>query len=1477
MSDKENHSLDTLSFSEFVERPHVTIREPVNELTSRLSDLYISHEESALIRGDDDEGNLTDRGAIEQMCEQIQQLTQRVEQLESDFTHNQESTFNREEVLRGYIERRFHEISTCTDEGIEELEKATVNCFKRRDALWAEELKKLLKKTSIPRLPLVFPSTTSGSLSVPPQFSFERASTGSRGNLPQAKLPIKINFPEFGEEPNTDAIEFVDKCDEFLALRPMSDSEILATLSTTLKGSAKSWWVAERHGIHTWQVFKGVFRQAFLPSDFQAEIEDRLRSRVQLPNEQIRDFAYDYRALCLRWNPDLEEVEVVRRILNNSNPKLASCLRGTVRTVADLVRVGTQVERDNTAQKEYWAKANSNQPSLGKKGNRVASKKPAEVSVVNPEEKIKVQPLPKLSLLVVNIETRGFHGPALLDTGCTFTLMQETLWRKISRPGEVLDSAHNQKFSLADGQSHRALGRIQLTYLFHDEIWFLDTYILADSHLSFPIILGLDFMEKTCTQIDIPNKKYGVKRLHGFTYHPFRQVSELQISWSEHIPNMSLYFPVSLQLPSIGNTESLQTATGTVIISSDNQEWCQLQLARLQQKWQSVCTDQLGITKVIRHTITTEDEIPVRGYASRVSPLRKALIREHLDDMLRDGVVEPSISPWSSPVVLTEKKDGGYRFCVDYRKLNAKTIFDAYPMPLIHDILESLNGASVFSSMDLRSGYWQVALDKNSCAKTAFSTPFGLYQFNVMPFGLKNAAATFQRLMERVLGDLRGKVCFVYIDDIIVYSPTAEQHLKDLEAVFQKLHQANLTLNLKKCNFFRPSLHFLGHVVSAEGIAADPLKLKAIQNYPVPTNLKEVQRFLGLAGWYHKYIPKFADTTAPLNRLKMKNVPWKWDAECQQSFEVLKEALVSPQVLAHPDVNRTFRVYTDASDVGLGAVLTQSHQDEEKVIAFASKLLNSAERNYSTSEKECLAVVWSVEKWRHYLEGVEFEVVTDHAALSWAFKNPKISSRLTRWTLRLQQFTFNVLYRKGSLNIVPDALSRAPVITSLTSSTAICVSKAFASSGDLPTTLDQIAAAQSKDPAIAKIIKDLDNTTANDDRISFVLQQGLLYRRVPIANEGYRFQLIIPEKLTTSFRQYYHDNPLGGHLGRMKTLRRILEVAWWPTVRKDTWSHVRECQICQTCKPSNKKPAGFLQSTTVKEPGEMLGLDLMGPFPRSKKGNSYLLVIVDYYTKWVELFSLKDSKTPKIVSILIQDIFTRWGTPQHLLSDRGPQFTSQLLSEVCKTWGVIQKLTTSYHPQTNLTERVNRTLKTMIASFVGNNHQLWDQWLPEFRFAINTAKHDTTGFTPAKLALGRNLKGPLDRLIAVSPAPSTDPYQLLDRQQEMAREVRNRVSKAQQHQARNYNARRVPCQYAEGELVWIRSHPISDASGKFSAKLAPKWVGPALITKKLGPNNYRIQWGESDNIKKDTMNVVNLKRYYGVHPLHLRCGGGGIM
>ena len=804
---------------------------------------------------------------------------------------------------------------------------------------------------------------------------------------------------------------------------------------------------------------------------------------------------------------------------------------------------------------------------------------------------------------------------------------------------------------------------------------------------------------------------------------------------------------------------------------------------------------------------------------------------------------------------------------MDYRRLNADTLTDAYPLPTIQDILESLAGASVFTSLDLNSGYWQVEMDPAAKAKTAFVCAHGLFQFRVMPFGLKNAPATFQRLMETALKDLKGKKCFVYLDDIIIYSSSWQQHFSDLQAVLDKLREAGLTVNMAKSKFCRTSLKFLGHIVSSAGVHVDPEKTEAVHNYPVPTTLKALQRFLGMAGWYHRFVPNFSRLAEPLNALKRKGAKFRWSAECQDAFEKLKDHLIRPPVLAHPNFNLPFVVYTDASEVGLGAVLVQqADAGTEEVLAFASRSLSAAERNYSATELECLAVVWALERWRIYLEGRLFKVVTDHNSLLWVFKTTKPSTRLIRWALRLQEFTFTVEYRKGRYNTVPDALSRAPV--GFMDTTSPCVATVLSATAghpkDLPLAVETIWAAQQKDPDCRTLYCSLleEGKDQSSPGSTFVILDDLLYRKVQLPYKTL-YQLYVPDNLRAQLMDLFHLDPLAGHLGQYKTCRRLKDLVYWPKMSLDVKRHVQECQVCQVYKPESRKLSGKLQQTEVHRPWEMLGVDLMGPFPPSTSRNLYLLVFVDYYSKWVELFPLKKATAESISQILTKEILTRWGVPNYILSDRGAQFVSSIFDSTLKTWKVTHKLTSAYHPQTNLTERVNRTLKTMIAAYVGSNHKHWDKHLPEFRFAINSAVQESTGVTPAELNLNRPLRGPLD--VVLEPreiTPDSTAYRKISQLEELQTFVSTNVSKARKRQKRNYDKKRRDMEFREKARVWLRTHPLSNAAKSFAAKLAPKWQGPYRVVRQVGPVNYEV-------VQEETgldLRVVHISRLKPCYP-----------
>ncbi|XP_045569661.1 uncharacterized protein [Salmo salar] len=919
------------------------------------------------------------------------------------------------------------------------------------------------------------PITPSPSTSSIPPSSFVHGDLSRRH---VGAMPIKLQFPTFGKKDDSpDPLMYLERCRDFLALNPLADEELLATLRNVLHGTARDWWDVARLTTTSWADFEAKFSSAFLSEDYTDELADRVFNRVQREKESIRDFAYGYHSLCRRWKPGIEEEEVIKLILKNINPLLASQLRERVTTVDGLVRLGQQFEKDRECQQQYEQRKKQTPKPLPKPDHQQQPQSPAKTPPmfcwrcsqkghssatcprpyqVNPSRNHKSQQAntpnslrrndhptlgaltrdetpsvtayaapstsPSFQLiphqLVLPLSIGPWTGRAILDTGSSYTLLNEKLWKEVKGLHYNLKPWTEGPLYLADGEAKRPLGWSEVEFHLCNHSYMIPSVILQTKNLAFPVVLGIDFMYFSGVQIDIAHNCY------WFPYNPskkhfFQSEATKLHDWGPNVAVFSAIAPVPLTLDNPSDDLLLQAVRRAQLEQPE-----ELRLLEQLQNNADVCTSKLGRTGLLKHKIFLTQEMPIKQKPYRLSPAKLIIQKGLINDMLTQNIIERSSSPWAAPVVLIPKKTGGLRFCVDYRKTNKVSQTDAYPLPTIQEILESLSGAVVFTTLDLNSGYWQVEMDQESKDKTAFVCAEGLFSFKVMPFGLKNAPATFQRLMEIALGELKGKICFVYLDDIIIYSQTREQHFQDLQAVLDKLREAGLTLNMKKSNFCQTSLKFLGHIVSFDGTHVDPEKTKAVQDFPVPTTLKALQRFLGMAGWYHRFVLNFSQVAEPLNALKRKGAKFRWTAECQTSFETLKRHLVTPPILGHPNFDCPFVVYTDASDVGLGAVLVQqTGLGIEEVLAFASRTLNGAERNYSTTEQECLAVVWALEKWRYYLEGRHFTVVTDHSSLVWVFKTNKPSTRLIRWALRLQEFTFAVEYRKGKYNTVPDYIT----------------------------------------------------------------------------------------------------------------------------------------------------------------------------------------------------------------------------------------------------------------------------------------------------------------------------------------------------------------------------------------------------------------------------------------------------------------------
>ena len=776
---------------------------------------------------------------------------------------------------------------------------------------------------------------------------------------------------------------------------------------------------------------------------------------------------------------------------------------------------------------------------------------------------------------------------------------------------------------------------------------------------------------------------------------------------------------------------------------------------------------ELETTDVVTHTVNTGDHSPIRQHPRRTPFALRNQVTEMVKDMLDHQVIQPSSSPWASPIVLVEKKDGSLRFCVDYRRLNSITKMDVFPLPRIDDTLDLLAKSKFFTTLDLRSGYWQVQMEKTSREKTAFVTHSGLYEFLVMPFGLCNAPATFQRLMETVLAGLVGECCLVYLDDILVIGETFEEHLGNLQKVFSRLKEANLRLHPKKCYFASPSVDYLGYHVSAEGLSTDARKTEAVANFSQPMDLKSLRSFLGLASYYRRFIPCFSKIASPLHLLTRKDAPFDWTPACDVAFCQLKQYLTSAPVLAFPLFDREFLLDTDASGLGLGAVLAQKQDDGlVRPIAFASRTLHPHEVNYGSTEMEALAVVWAVKHFRHYLYGHKCQVYTNHEALKSLQNTPHPSGKLARWGLALQEVDLTIHYRPGRVNKNADALSRQPLTDVVEEDNLfgiianLRVGPDVSSRGGDSNLVDE----QRGDPELAEIIQYLSNGVLPDDdkrarELALTKSQYSIVDRVlyHVAKDG-TLRIVPPVASREKLCKEAHGGVYGAHLREAKLYGQLSKHYWWPRMRSDIENWCRGCLTCATRQPGRAvKPV--LTPIPVSGPFDRVGVDVIH-FPKSTSGNSYAVVFVDYLTKWPEVFATPDQTTLTIAKLLVEQIIPRHGVPKELLSDRGPAFLSKVMCDVYRLLGVHKLNTSAYHPRTDgLVERFNRTLTSMLAKTVEKGGKDWDFRLPFVLFAYRSSLQSSTRESPFYLLYGRDPQLPTD---AVSDPPVVREVQDVD-------------------------------------------------------------------------------------------------------------------
>ena len=924
-------------------------------------------------------------------------------------------------------------------------------------------------------------------------------------------------------------------------------------------------------------------------------------------------------------------------------------------------------------------------------------------------------------------------------------------------------------------------------------------------------------------------------------------------------------------------------------------------VANLLQEYADVFPDKLPNTLPPARGVEHAIELKPGSRPPPVRPLRQqsakdsAVIDEFIQKGLASGQLQPSHSPYGSMLVIVKKKDGTPRVCVDYRALNEQTVKNKYPLPLMDELFDRVQGARYFSSIDLRDGFFQILMRKEDREKTAFRTRFGSYEYTVLPMGLCNSPSTFMQMMNDSLFDLRAFVlCF--LDDILIFSRTREEHLQHIRRVLQRLREKKLYGKLSKCEFMRSEVGFLGHRIGADGLCVAPDKVDAVKSWPTPRNPHDVRSFLGLAGFYRRFVQNFSKLALPLTELTHDKAPWVWAEPQQTSFESLKAALCSAPVLILPDPSKPFVLNCDSCAYAIGATLQQDHGNGLQPVAYRSKKLSPAERNYDVREREFMAIMDACSHWRHYLHCDEpFVLKSDHSSLVHYMTMPNLTGRLARWVLKMQDFNCKLEYIPGPQNVVADALSRRPdlepadVEPSCPAASALpqqpkgilgqqgpsTLSKAISWAGVVAAAMEARppSADATSSPTLASITVARPQSKLTELVVAAARSNAayqLLVASPPAgtsAVQGVLFegdQLVVPNdsELRTTILAASHDDVTGAHFGRDKTLASVRRRFTWDGLASDVERYVTSCDSCQRNKPSQQLTPGLLMPLPIPErPATHWTQDAVTGLPKTKRGHDAIQVYVERFCK-VKYFqpSRSTDGAAELASNFVRRVVAQHGVPESVVSDRDPRITAGYYAELSRLMGTKLSMSTAQHPQTDgQSEREIRTLITALRSFCNDHQDDWDDILPMLELGFNTSVQASTQRSPYELLYGQQPRTPLD--VAVDPLLPRVPAakERADRLREGFELARGKLVQAQQRQARNADRRRRLVQLAVGDMVLLSTEGLQLRG--HDNKLCSRYVGPFAVIEVVNANAIRLALPPQMKALHSVFNISRLKPY----------------
>jgi hypothetical protein len=874
-------------------------------------------------------------------------------------------------------------------------------------------------------------------------------------------------------------------------------------------------------------------------------------------------------------------------------------------------------------------------------------------------------------------------------------------------------------------------------------------------------------------------------------------------------------------------------------------------------KFISGMTTKPGRCKLFTYKFDVITDKPIVGYSRPIAFAMRPAVRAQIAQMIEDDILEVSNSPILNPLTIVQREGKKVRICVDARKVNEHTIPDHERTPPLQELLQRFEGSQFMTSLDLSSAYLQVDLHEESRKYTAFLFDSTVYQYKRVPYGFKNSMSAFVRSMKLALGSTEGFVVF-YCDDILVHSRTFKEHLTHLDTVIGRLTKAGFTLNAEKCKFCLEEVKFLGHRIDKTGVSADPGRIEAILHYPAPRNSKQLRQFLGTCNFHNRFIIGYANYTAPLLPLLKQGTKWEWTHEMKDAFLKLREAFARSIHLVHPREELPYAIYTDASKLGISAVLTQEGNSGEKlVVSTASRILTPIERRYSTCEQELLAVVYALQKFRIYVIGHPVTVYSDNKALSFLRRCNLTSGRVTRWIMQLQEYDLNVVHISGANNFFADTLSRNPVGLSRESHDTVRNPKEIFV-GKINLDIDQtvkkelgnLAKHQSSDPLLAKIRESLEEDPSSSNE-KYMLRDDILYCKDSKMHPYWR--VVLPKNLEYKVIEFVHA--LLGHQGTDKCMYEISLSFYLKNLGRKVRKFVSQCDICQRAKHPSKAYEIVSGSHLPTKPGELVTLDLYGPLPTGRGGVKHLLVCLEVFSKHVTLYPLKSATTRSCLNKLRNHYFPAVVKPEIILSDHGSQFTSPSWKKALSDLGIQTRYSPIRHPESNPTERVMRELGKFFRIYCHTIQKTWPELVPHIEGWLNSSVSGVTGYTPIELLSGKPrpdlFRKILKKEIDQQPAEEALTNKLLKAYARTKLKAEKRKK-----QRKGATTSWIP---SLNDSVLVRCQPTSNAAQGITGKFQRPFEGPFTIQKVIPPAMYELY--DADGKLRGLFNLKHLKPY----------------